>query len=204
MAAFCPTTLPKRDHSCGYCKGEQLFDRHHGSILIHAAGARTNHCAQGLRHARQRPGNPARLPVRQLRKVEYWLGAGQLTSCTVDDVRGLQKCVKVVVGGGLHRLPRRTSKAAASARPPKASAAPTSGCRSASWARPRASTRSRPASRRRARAATLWERRSRGVVAARQKARRRVGRHRRGPPRRVQRARQGPEEPRHLRPLGGR
>ena len=28
--------------------------------------------------------------------VEYWLGAGQLTSCTVDDVRGLQKCVKVV------------------------------------------------------------------------------------------------------------
>ena len=29
-------------------------------------------------------------------KVEYWLGAGQLTSCTVDDVRGLQKCVKVV------------------------------------------------------------------------------------------------------------
>ena len=29
-------------------------------------------------------------------KVEYWLGAGLLTSCTVDDVRGLQKCVKVV------------------------------------------------------------------------------------------------------------
>ena len=29
-------------------------------------------------------------------KVEYWLGAGQLTTCTVDDVRGLQKCVKVV------------------------------------------------------------------------------------------------------------
>ena len=28
--------------------------------------------------------------------MEYWLGAGQLTSCTVDDVRGLQKCVKVV------------------------------------------------------------------------------------------------------------
>lgn len=35
-------------------------------------------------------------PDNAMVKCDYWLGAGQLTSATVDNVRGLQKCVKVV------------------------------------------------------------------------------------------------------------
>ena len=48
-------------------------------------------------------GTPGRGPAIQrmypdnvMVKCDYWLGAGQLTSATVDNVRGLQKCVKVL------------------------------------------------------------------------------------------------------------
>ena len=47
-------------------------------------------------------------------KVEYWLGAGQLTSCTVDDVRGLQKCNPHPMVVGSHSGTARRCQAASS------------------------------------------------------------------------------------------
>ena len=133
-------------------------------------------------------------------KVEYWLGAGQLTSCTVDDVRGLQKCVKVVSAAVY--TDEEDFESGRFGR--------TAGvCGADVWVPFRvmgeASSLDEVAACFETAAAGDYfvGRRSRGAVAARhQKKGAESGAIAEGAPRRVQRARQGPEEPRHFRPLG--